>query len=62
MHISSISMICLEPDKHPDNLYQRLLSFIDDNLLKVNGNVQHHGENVTVDEELTSSFENVVMT
>ena len=38
-----------------------MLSFIDDNLLKVNGNIQHHGENVTVDEELKPSLENIVV-
>ncbi len=47
--------IRLEPGERPEDLYQRLVGFIDDNLLRANGNIQHHGENVTVDEEITPS-------
>ena len=60
-HFLDFNDIRLEPDERPEDLYQRLLSFIDDNLLKVNGSIQHHGENVTVDEELTPSLENIVV-
>ena len=55
-HFLDFNDIRLEPDERPEDVYQRLLSFIDGNLLKVNGNIQHHGENVTVDEELTPSL------
>ena len=40
---------------------QRLVSFVEDNLLKANGNIQHHGQNVTTDEEETPSFENMII-
>ena len=53
--------IRLEPGERPEDLYQRLVGFIDDNLLRANGNIQHHGENVTVDEEITPSLENVIV-
>ena len=33
---------------------------MDDNLLKANGSIRHHGENVTNDEELTPTLENVI--
>ena len=51
----------LEPGERPEDLYQRLLGFIDDNLLKVNGSIRHRGENVTNDEELTPTLENVIV-
>ena len=60
-HFLDFNDIRLEPDERPEDLYQRFLSFIDHNLLKVNGSIQHHGENVTVDEELTPSLENIVV-
>ena len=34
---------------------------MDDNLLKANGSIRHYGENVTNDEELTPTLENVVV-
>ena len=37
------------------------MGFIDDNLLKANGSIRHHGENVTNDEELTPTLENVIV-
>ena len=51
----------LEPGERPEDLYQRLLGFMDDNLLKANGSIRHHGENVTNDEELTPTLENVIV-
>jgi hypothetical protein len=51
----------LEPGERTEDLYQRLLGFIDDNLLKANGSIRHHGENITVDEEMTPSLENVIV-
>ena len=51
----------LEPGERPEDLYQRLLCFMDDNLLKANGSIRHHGENVTNDEELTPTLENVIV-
>ena len=34
---------------------------MDDNLLKANGGIRHHGEHVTNDEELTPTLENVIV-
>ena len=44
--------INLEANERPEDLYQRLASFIEDNLLRANGNIQHHGEAPETDEEL----------
>ena len=43
-HFLDINNIRLEPDERPEDLYQRLVSFVDDNLLKANGNIQHHAK------------------
>ena len=60
-HFLDFNNIRLEPDERPEDLYQRLVSFVDDNLLKANGNIQHHGQNVTTDEEVTPSLENMII-
>ena len=53
--------IRLEPDERPEDLYQIILSLIDDSLLKANDNIQHHGENGYADEELTPTLENMIV-
>ena len=50
LHFSKIK---LEVDERPEDLFQRLMSFPEDNLLVANGPVTHHGAHVTSDEELT---------
>jgi hypothetical protein len=60
-HFLDFNNIRLEPDERPEDLYQRLLSFIDANLLTANGNIRHHGEDVSTDEELTPSPENIIV-
>lgn len=60
-HFLDFNNIRLEPGERPEDLYQRLVSFIDDNLLKANGNIRHHGENISIDEEITPSLENIII-
>ena len=60
-HFLDFNSICLEPDERLEDLYQRILSFIDDSLLKANENIQHHGENVSADEELSPTLENMIV-
>ena len=60
-HFLDFNDIHLEPGERPEDLYQRLVSFIDDNLLKANGNIPHYGENVTTDEEVTPSLDNMIV-
>ena len=43
------SDIKLEVDERPEDLFQRLMSFTEDNLLVANGPITHHGANVTAD-------------
>jgi hypothetical protein len=53
--------IHLETDARPEDLYQRLVSFIDDNLLKANGGIRQHCEYVTADEDISSTMENIIV-
>lgn len=53
--------IKLAPDKHPEDLYQCLMSFIDDNLLSANSSISHHGEVPGSDEEMSPTPENLVV-
>ena len=55
------SDIKLEVDERPEYLFQRLMSFTEDNLLVANGPITHHGANVTADEEMTPTLENMVV-
>ena len=42
-------------------LYQRLLAFIDDNLVCKDSNITNHGDKPDDDEELSQALENVVI-
>ena len=55
------SNIKLEVDECPEDLFQRLMSLTEDNLLVANGSVTHFGAHVTSDEELTPTLENMVV-
>ena len=55
------SNIKLEVDEHPEDLFQCLMSFTEDNLLVANSPITHHGANITSDEELTPTLENLVV-
>ena len=48
----------LKPDERPEDLYQRLLAFMDDNLMKSDGGVKHHDVAIAEDEEASPSLEN----
>jgi len=60
-HFLDLATIRLQPDERPEDLYQRLAAFFDDNLLTVGCGITHHGENIAVDEELTPTIENTVV-
>ncbi|VDI80344.1 Hypothetical predicted protein [Mytilus galloprovincialis] len=47
-------------DERPEDLFQRLASFIEDNMLRAGGNIHHHGEVPEADEELSPSLENLI--
>ena len=60
-HFLDFNNITLAPAERPEDLYQRLMSFIEDNLLSANGNISHHGEVPDSDEEMSPILENLVV-
>lgn len=60
-HFVDFDEITLQPNERPEDLYQRLMAFVEDNLLKTGQNITHHSENIAEDEELTPSLENLVV-
>ena len=60
-HFIDFNDIRLETEERPEDLYQRLVAFAEDNLLKRNGGISHHGEVIEEDEELTPSMENFIV-
>ena len=58
LDLSSVRQL---PGERPEDLYQRIVSFIDDNLLTTDGSLTHHSVAVTMDEEISPSLENVVV-
>ena len=51
----------LKTGERAEDLYQRLLTFIDDNLLTTADKIRHHGTAVTNNEELTPTLENIIV-
>jgi hypothetical protein len=60
-HFLDFNNIKLELNERPEDLYQRRMSFMEDNMLKQNGNILHHGDQLNVDEELSPTLENVIV-
>ena len=60
-HFLDLASINLQPDEKPEDLFQRLMAFFEDNLLSVNCGLTHHGEQVTVDEDLSPTLENTIV-
>ena len=60
-HFLDFNNIHLEPNERPEDLYQRLSSFVEDNLLRAEGSIQHHGKLPDADEELTPTLENIIV-
>ena len=48
-------------DVCPEDLYQQIVSFFDDNLVTADSGLAHHGARVLVDEEMTPSIENIIV-
>lgn len=60
-HFLNFNDILFHPDERPEDLYQRLLVFINDNLIKREGGITHHGVNVEEDEEMSPTVENLIV-
>ncbi|CAB4001636.1 Hypothetical predicted protein [Paramuricea clavata] len=60
-HFVDFNNIKLQPDKRLEDLSQRLIAFVEDSLLSSSGNITHHNEQITEDEELSPTLENFVV-
>ncbi len=60
-HFIDFCEISYQPGENPEDLYQRLVAFVEDNLLKQGGGISHHGEDIQADEELTPTLENFIV-
>jgi len=58
-HFPDFTDIHLEHSEQPEDLYQRLVGFAEDNLRS--NNMRHHGEQLTEVEELTPTLENFIV-
>jgi hypothetical protein len=56
----SLTNIQLQPAERPEDLYQRLISFFDDNLVTTTG-LTHHGVLLTSNEVVTPTIENTIV-
>lgn len=46
----------LQADDRPEDLFQYLMDFFEDNLLSANGGLTHHGDPVVADNDLSPSL------
>ena len=60
-HFTDFGTIRLEPDEKQEDRFQRLVAFVEDNLLQLDGSISHHGESVTEDEELSPIMETFIV-
>ena len=60
-HFLDLADIKLQAGEKPQDLYQRLMAFFDDNLLTRTGGITHHGVVPNVDEDMTPTLENTVV-
>ncbi len=59
-HFLDLANITLQADESPEDLFQRLTAFYEDNILTTNCGISHHGDPVAGDEEITPTLENVI--
>ena len=43
----------MQPDDRPEDLYQRIVTCIEDNPLTADGGITRHGQTITSDEDIT---------
>lgn len=60
-HFLDFTNIQLQPNERPEDLFQRLMAFTEDNLLKTELGITHNGQEIQEDEELTPTLENFIV-
>ena len=56
-----LAYISPKPEQRPEDLFQGLMAFVEDNLLTTSSGITHHGEAPVADEELSPSLENFIV-
>ena len=56
----TLASIKLNPAERPEDLYQRLVTFFDDNLITTDG-LLHHGQHVNANEVVTPTLQNTIV-
>ena len=59
-HFLDFNSIGLKPEEHPET-FRRIISFVEDSLLKRDGGISHHGDVPDVDEDMSPTLENMVV-
>ena len=59
-HLLEFAAIRREHDERPEDLFQRLMAFIEDSLLTADSDISHHGMLASTDEDMSPTLENVV--
>ncbi|RLC16966.1 MAG: hypothetical protein DRI57_10490 [Deltaproteobacteria bacterium] len=60
-HFIDFADIKHEVDERPEDLYQRLVAFMEDSMLRSEGGISHHGVVPADDEEISPSLENYIV-
>ena len=60
-HFLDFADLKLEPDENNEDLFQRLMAFVDENLMTIGGGISHHDEFPTADEDLSPSLQNMIV-
>ena len=60
-HFLDLADIKLQSGERPEDLFQRINAFVEDNLLKKDNNISHHGEIPEADEDLSPTLENMIV-
>ena len=60
-HMLDLASLHLNADERPEDLYQCIMAFVEDNLLHRDSGISHHGQVIIEDEELSPSLENYIV-
>ena len=60
-HFLDLADIKLKAGEKPQDLFQRLMAFFEDNLLPSNGDITHHGAIPEAEEDMSPSLENTII-
>ena len=60
-HFLELADITLGVEERPEDLYQRIVAFVEDSLLRKDGSITHHGDVIAKNERVTPTLENFVV-